>query len=236
MSSALFLNGGAFAARNLVGLVGLCGLAWFANKGRSRPLLAGLSLLFYAVFMNFAAFGWLLSLDPHFTSSSFGAQLIVQQFVSGLAFVALVQLSCEPASAWKDIGALLLATSLGQAYLALMAFIVFWYGDLPDQAAWYLRRTEHGWLWLEVAVVVVGAIGPVIALLFSWVRNHAGPLRVVAACLLVGVFLRDVWLVAPTTEPWSIPAAMLAAASMLVLGWGLSDSMTCLMGGSAHGR
>lgn len=234
--AALFLNGGAFAVRNLVGLAAICGLAWFANNRRFGSLGAGLSLLAYVIFMNFAAFDWLLSLDPHFTSSSFGAQLIVQQLVSGLAFVAVVQLSNEPASAWKDVGALLLATSLGQAYLALMAFIVFWYGDLPDQAAWYLRRTEHGWLWLELAILALGAIGPIIALLFSRVRNNAGPLRVVAVCLLAGVFLRDAWLVAPTTEPWSIPAAVLAAASMLLLGCGLSGSMMRLMGGSADGR
>ncbi len=233
--AAIYLNGGAFASRSLIGLVGLCFLARFANSRGLGQLGAGLALLFYAIFMNFAAFGWFLSLDPRFTSSAFGAQTIIQQLISALAFVAVVRLAPEHAAAWKDIGALLLATTLGETYLILMTFIVLWYGDLPEQADWYLRRTQHGWLWLELAGIGIGSIGPLIALLFSKVRDNAGPLRIVGACLLVGTFAQTVWLVSPVTEAWSVAAGAVAIVAMVGLCWGLTRPMSLVMGDHAHG-
>lgn len=232
--ASLYLNGGALVLRTLVGLIGVTLLASLANRRGLKQLGAGLSLVFYAVFMNFAAFDWLLSLDPRFTSSAFGAQVIVQQLISALAFVAIVRFVPDRSSAWKDIGALLLATTLGETYLVLMTFVVHWYGDLPDQAAWYLRRTEHGWLWLELIGIAIGSVGPLAALLFAKVRDNPEPLRLVGLCLLAGVFIEDVWLVAPTTEAWSVPAAIVAGVAMIGLSWGLIRPLSALMEGEAH--
>ena len=39
-----------------------------------------------------------------------------------------------------DLGGLLIATLLGVVYLEFMTFVVAWYGDLPDKAAWFLKR------------------------------------------------------------------------------------------------
>ena len=235
--AAIYLNGGAIAVLMLVGLIGLDLLTRRANRRGLGQLGAGLALVFYTIFINFTAFGWLLSLEPRFTSSAFGAQVIVEQLLSALAFVALVQVDPEPRSAWKDIGALLLATTLGETYLILMTFIVVWYGDQPTQAAWYLRRTGHGWVWLEVAGIAIGSVGPLIALLFSKVRDHAGPLRVVAACLFVGVFAQAVWLVAPVTEAWSVATGIISVVAMVGLCWGMILPLRRLPGGSAaHGR
>ncbi len=42
------------------------------------------------------------------------------------------------------MAALLIATLLGVVYLEFMTFVVAWYGDLPDKAAWFLKRAEFG--------------------------------------------------------------------------------------------
>lgn len=234
--AALYLNGGAFALRGLVGLVGLCVLAWLGARHPHGSLSAGLALVFYTVFMNFAPFGWLLSLDPHFNSSAFGVQIIVQQLISALALAAVVvRPPPELQPAWKDVGALLMATTLGETYLIVMTFIVFWYGDLPDNAAWYLQRTQHGWLWLEVAGIVIGSIGPLIALLFARVRDNSAALRAVGICLMVGVFLENVWLIAPAAESWSVATGFVASVAMVGLCWGLLGPVERFMEVLAHG-
>jgi hypothetical protein len=232
--AAIYLNPLAFALRSLVGLLGLSLGARLARQGRLSQLTAGLALVFYAVFMNFTAFDWLLSLDPRFTSSAFGAQIIVQQLLSAMAFTALIQQAPADHRGWGDIGALLLATTLGQAYLLLMTFIVLWYGDLPGQAEWYLRRSAHGWVWLEAFGVVFSLVVPLLALLFARIRDRANPLRLVGGCLLLGVFIEDVWLVSPATEAWSGLVAVVAAVAMAGLAFGLTPSMTRWMGGAGH--
>ena len=42
--------------------------------------------------------------------------------------------------ATADLGGLIIATLLGTVYIVLMSYIVIWYGNLPEKAAWYLRR------------------------------------------------------------------------------------------------
>ena len=60
-----------------------------------------------------------------------------------LAAIAVLAPARAIALAKGDIAALLLASALGAFYLGLMTFIVKWYGDQPDDAAWYLARA-HG--------------------------------------------------------------------------------------------
>ena len=211
-----YLNTGFFALR---GLAFLGGLSLFALIAQRRPLgavAAALCLVLYALGMNLSAFDWLLSLDPRFNSSAFGVQMIVTQLIGALAFVILVTDAPSGDKAWADFGALLLATLLGLLYLVFMTFLIYWYGDLPDQASWYLARSRHGWLALEIAGLLIGNILPAIALLFARIRRTPAFLRLVAWAALGGVLVENIWLVAPATGGGTAAAG--CAASLVAAG------------------
>ncbi len=91
----------------------------------------------------------------------------------------------------------MLACLLGEGYLLLMTFVVHWYGDLPEQAAWYLARTHGAWRWL--AIVRHGARRRRAWTGASVCRGPpvARALRVVAGVLLGGILVENIWLVAP---------------------------------------
>ena len=55
-----------------------------------------------------------------------------------------------------DLGALLIATLLGVVYLEFMTFVVAWYGDLPEKAAWFLKRVQFGWISVLITALAVG--------------------------------------------------------------------------------
>lgn len=229
-----YLNVGFLALRSLVGLGVLATLSVVETRGRFGRLCGGLALVVYAIFVDVSAFDWLLSLEPRFTSSAFGVQLAVQHLLSALAFTILTVRAPDQDAVWPDLAGLLLATVLGEAYLMLMSFIVSWYGDLPEQAAWYLRRGHGGWMALEVAGLAIGALGPLAALLFARVRSGPGLLRPVAAATLVGVVLQDIWLVAPATEGASAIAGLVAVAAMAGLFLALSGPLARLTKGPHH--
>jgi hypothetical protein len=195
--AALYLNTGSIGLRSVVLVVGLSLFMLLARRGPLGTLTAGLCLLLYGVGMNLSAFDWVLSLDPRFVSSAFGVRMIFQQIASALALVILLADLPEDDGAWGDWGALLLATVLGESYIVLMTYVIDWYGDLPDQAAFYLARAAHGWRGPLLAAVAVGSVGPILLLLLGRVRHGLSALRLVAAMVLLGVLLEDVWLVAP---------------------------------------
>ena len=208
--------------RTVVVLGALCGFALAARRGPLPPLAAGLCLLIYGAGIDLLAFDWLLSLDPHFNSSAFGVQWIITQLIAALS-VAILTTATEPGDpVWGDFGSLLLAFVLGLLYLIFMTFLIDWYGNLPDQAGWYLRRSRHGWLLLETAGIAVGAVLPLLALLFAAVRRHAAPLKATAAAALVGIVAETICLVAPASGGAATVAGLLGtvAVSGLLIGLG----------------
>jgi hypothetical protein len=225
---ALYLNIGFFAVRGLVFIAGLGFVAWLARHARLGPLAAGLGLTWYAVGMDLIAIDWLMSIEPRYTSSAFGAQIIVEQLVAGLAWVILTTHAAERDTAWGDLGGLLLASLLGETYLILMTFIVQWYGDLPHQAAWYLRRTDDGWVGLDILGASVGSLLPLIALLFSRVRNQASALKLVSVAVLLGVLIENIWLISPIAGPWSAAASLIALVAAGGLALGFADDLAAI--------
>jgi hypothetical protein len=204
----LYLNVAFFALRGSAALIGLSALALLLMRGRGGRLLAAVGLVFYAIAVDFTSIDWILSLSPRFSSSAFGAEMAIRQILAALALLLLL-----PASRREDIGrdlaGLTLAAALGALYLEAMSLIVVWYGDQPDGAAWYLDRVAGGWLWLALAALLLGALAPILALLFAAARNSPQVLRFIGASILLGVALHDIWLMAPNAAPLAAPAALL---------------------------
>lgn len=230
-----YLNPPAVGLRSVAGLGLLSWLAWRLGRQRPGRLEAGLGLCIYALFMNAAAYDWLLSLAPRFTSSAFGAQIIIGQMLTALCCTVLVSDARRDDPSWGDLGALMLATLLGVAYLVLMGLAINWYGNLPEQADWYMTRTRHGWRWLEGAAALLGATVPLLALLFAGVRNHPVALKPVAVCALIGLILEHVWLVSPATEPPSALVGVVAVPTVAALLGAASRALSMRTEGARHG-
>lgn len=204
----LYLNPLAFWARSAMALVGWAVLS--LPVFRRRRLLAGLGLAFHGLAISLIAVDWLLSLDPRFTSSDFAAGVAIGQLLTAFAWAALLQPPDAPPGPLSDLAGLMLACLLGALYLAYMQYVVSWYGNLPEKAAWYLHRSQGLWGWLALASLALGVVLPFLALLLRAVRRDPARLRWVGALVLLGVLLRIVWLVTPA------PTGLLAAALALV--------------------
>ena len=135
-----------------------------------------------------------------------------------------------------DIAALLLASGLGAFYLGLMTFIVKWYGDQPDDAAWYLARTHGLALVLLLGALAFGSAVPILACAWERVRTSALAIRLVGLCTMLGIFLHALWLVNAT-----IVVVLAALASLVVmagLSFGIAPFLERVLGGPmlSHAR
>ncbi|AWN48576.1 hypothetical protein DK419_21300 [Methylobacterium terrae] len=213
--AALYLNPGAFAARGAVALLGWSVLAGLVLTGRCTRLVAGLGLAFYGLTVSLVPMDWILSLEPRFTSSAFGAGFALHQILAALSLAAVASPRGLGAETAPDLANLLLATLLGVLYIGLMSYVVAWYGDLPPKAAYYLRRAGNPYPAVIGAAVAAGGIVPFLLLLLGAVRRSPGALRLVGLLVLVGLALRLCWLVLPA---WGTGAggAALAAGPWLV--------------------
>jgi hypothetical protein len=232
----LYLSQPAFLLRSAVALTGWSVLAVAVVKGRCTELMAGLGLAFHAVVISLVAVDWVLSIDSKFSSSAFAAVIAIQQLLSSLALAAMAGPEPRQSGAIADLAGLIIATLLGTVYLGLMSFIVIWYGNLPDKAAWYLARGHGGWQWLIAAAVIIGALLPLCLLLNEKVRQSRRALRLVGSLILLGVFLHVAWLIAPAFGSGALVAALIAMVALIGIGLGLFDRAVSGLSGGAHAK
>ncbi|HZL32028.1 MAG TPA: hypothetical protein VFC54_13355 [Pseudolabrys sp.] len=210
--ASIYLNAPSFAARSLIGVVGLGMLALFVPRG--GRLVAGLGLFAYAVVISFLALDWNLAIEPPFFSTSFGASVAITQLLAVLALGAVLDAAPRDRA---DLGGLLLTVTLGITYLDFMAVLVIWYGDLPAKTFWFTERLNDGWLALAVATFVIGSLLPVAMLMFARVRRSHTGLGIAGVCELFGLALYQTWLIGPAFGVAAVLAAMVAFGAMTAL-------------------
>jgi hypothetical protein len=218
----MYLNAPSYAARGLVALIGWAAIGVFLNVGKLSLLGAALALVFHGVAISLVAVDWGLSIAPHYSDSAFGAELAIQQLMLALALAAILQPARAIAIAGGDVGGLLLTTALAAFYLALMTFIVKWYGDQPVDAAWYLARAHGLWTAFLVGALLFGAIVPIVGCAWERVRASPSALRVMGVSAAVGIFLHSLWLAGPAAPNLTAAAALLAFVAMGCMSIGLA--------------
>lgn len=222
----LYLNEPFFLARAVLALGGWSILALMIAQERCTTLVAALGLAFYGLMISLVAIDWILSTEPRFVSSAFAAGIALQQILAAFAWAAFMGPETTGSRAAGDLGSLLIAALLGVVYIDLMSYIVAWYGDLPVQAEWYLRRMSGAWGWTIATAVILGAIIPFALLVKSDFRRNWKVLRVVGALILVGIWLHLAWLTAPTFASGWLTAAIVGLVVLAILSFGLAKSLS----------
>lgn len=176
---------------------------------------AGPGLVLYVLTMSFAAFDWVMSLDPHWFSTIFGVIFVVGQGLTTLAF-AIIGLRLvadrEPISGviatkhFHDLGNLMFAFILLWAYVSFSQFFIIWSGNLPEEITWYVHRLHGGWGVIAMIIVLFHFAVPFVLLLSRKTKRKAQVLAKVAAAMIVMRLIDLFWIVAPNfhAEKFSI--------------------------------
>ena len=79
--------------------------------------------------------------------------------------------------------------------------MLIWYGNLPEETAWFLRRQSEPWLWVSLALLFGHFVLPFLALISRLPKRRPAVLAVAGAWLLVMHWLDLYWLVMPEFSP-----------------------------------
>jgi hypothetical protein len=213
-----YLNVPFFLVRAVVYFVVWSGLALFlqrwsermtpdtalALRGRQR-LTSALGLVALAFTVTFAAFDWIMSLEPAWFSTSIGVYLFSGAMVGALSAMAIlfhlvgrgVLADVLNEGHLRAVGKLLFTFVVFWAYIAYTQFYIIWIADIPELTSWYRHRMTGTW-WHYAGVLAVGHFAIPFAILLSRnVKRRSGPMAVIGAWLLLMHFLDVHWLVMP---------------------------------------
>jgi len=172
--------------------------------------ISGPGLVLWAMTITFMAIDWVMSLDPHWSSTIYGMLFMASSglMALGLMIVVLLILKKYPPFAkalapvhFHDLGKLLLAFVMLWAYFAYSQFLIIWAGNLPEEIPWYLGRTHGGYRIVALAVIVFHFALPFALLLSRDLKRNARKLAAVASLLIAIHYVDLFWLIAPNPLP-----------------------------------
>ncbi|HZT77171.1 MAG TPA: hypothetical protein VFA27_10965 [Vicinamibacterales bacterium] len=176
---------------------------------RMQKTSAG-GLVLYGITITLASFDWLMSLEPHWYSTIFGAVIMAGQGLSALAFllVVIVWLSRRPPldtiivrDHFHDVSNLMLAFVMLWAYFSFSQFLIIWAGNLPAEIAWYQHRLDTGWRLLGTFLMVFHFAVPFVLLLLRVVKRTPDYVLKLAVGVLIVRVVDLLWLVDPEFHP-----------------------------------
>jgi hypothetical protein len=240
-NKALYLNVPFFVGRAVFYFAGWLGLAILLNRwsmaqdrtgearwGTRLCRLSAVGLVFYVLTATFAAYDWMMSLEPEWFSSIYGLLVIAGQGAAALslAIIGLRWLAKETAGgeewtqSFNDLGNLLLAFVMIWAYFSFSQFLIIWSANIPEEAIWYVHRSQGGWLVVGMVLIAVHFAIPFFLLLSRRVKRRANMLTVLAVLILAARWVDMVWLIVPAFYPDGVHVHWLDLVLLAAIGLG----------------
>ena len=229
-AKAAWLDTQFLIARDMAGLIALYGVGFMLLRASRldrrrvaavRPAigkstnpsvtrLTTLSVLFlvlYAVVGSLLAFDLVMSLDPHWISTLFGAYVCIGNLYAGLGLLAvlgwLLSDRARSGAEWRDVshdlGKLLFGFCILWTYLFWCHYLPIWYANLPEETGFLIVRLHTApWQNVSWAVLVLNFLLPFPLLLLQWVKRTPRALAGVGAVVVSGMWLERYISVVPS--------------------------------------
>jgi hypothetical protein len=206
---AFWFKLGAFQPR---GMIRSMLYKWWSynNPQRCRSRMSVFSILYmlaFALILSLIAYDLVMSMDPHWYSTLFGAYSFVKAFYIGLGgliiLASILYLYTENgfglrSSDFHDVGKLFFAFCLVWADFFYVQFVVIWYGNISELTSYIIQRTMTApWNSLAWTVFVVCFILPFIILLNKKVKTKPKLMMPLCAAVIVGIWLEHLLLLGP---------------------------------------
>lgn len=205
-----YLNVTFFLIRILIYLVSYSGLGYLLVKySNNEDNLGGMfnynksfkvSCLFLLIFgftMPLFSFDAIMSLEAHWFSTMFGWYNLAALWVSGLSVITLTIILLRKAGyvQWitedhlHNLGQLIFGFSIFWTYTWFAQFLLIWYANIPEEAAYFVKRWEpefKPWFWLNI---VVNFLTPLLVLMARDSKRSVNILKIACIILIGGHWL-----------------------------------------------
>jgi len=163
--------------------------------------------------ITFAGFDWLMSLDPLWASTIFGAYYFSGSFLAAMCLLTIAttwsRSELVTLDHFHNLGKLMLAFTAFWAYIAFSQFMLIWAANLPEENVWFLSRSVGAWKFVEVVLVVGHFVLPFVLLLSRSLKLRPRLLSALAAWQLLMHGVDLYWIVSgasgsPAMPHWTV--------------------------------
>lgn len=165
--------------------------------------------LSFVLTLSLVGYDLIMSMDPHWYSTLFGAYNFIKAFYVGLGGIiilaALLKLSSPitiglESSHFHDIGKLFFGFCLMWGDFFYCQFVVIWYGNIPEETVYIIERIMRApYQVLAWGVFSICFIVPFIILINKKIKTMPKAMIVICTVIIVGMWLEHLLLIGPAT-------------------------------------
>ena len=200
-----------------------------ARVKKRMTMWGGFYIFAFTVVLSLIGYDLIMSMDPHWISTLFGAYNFVKAFYVGLG--ALIILACIlylrhgeasgiTAAHLHDIGKLFFAFCLLWADFFYVQLMVIYYGNIPEETYYVIARTMLApWNKLAWTIFIVCFIGPFVILLNKKIKTKPVFMMIICSLVIIGIWLEHLLLLGPALNHGAQSIPMNLADGLISLGF-----------------
>lgn len=187
---------------------------------------AGPMIMLFALSVNFGAFDIMMSTDPAWFSTIYGVYL----FAAGmLSFFATMILTCYllqksgrvekliNTEHFHDMSKFQFGFIVFWGYIAFSQFLLYWYGNIPEETTWYKHRMEHGWQYIGLLLIGLHFALPFLGTMSRHMRRKKAVMAFWAVFILLVHWMDMLFLIMPYDDT-PVSATMIAGHLICCIG------------------
>ncbi|MFC1639755.1 hypothetical protein ACFL3B_03215 [Gemmatimonadota bacterium] len=225
----VWLSPAFFVARNVIMLLVTWALAFGFAKAAScgserASLLAVLYAFAFVLNQSLLAFDWVMSFDYPWISTLFGGYFFIEAMFGALAVLSLLgmrlmaQGKAERGKTFLDTSTFMFGWSLLWAGQLFAQFLVIWYGNIPEEQLFLVRRLVDAPLReMAICVPIFLFVIPFTVLLSRKAKSSNLVMTILAALVFTGIFIERLLFLIPVAHmnPFVVVLALVALAGPL---------------------
>lgn len=182
--------------------------------------ISAMFLVFFIVSESIMSWDWIMSLDPHWSSTLFGWYVFASFFVSGITMIAMVTVYLKSrgylenvnTSHIHDLAKFMFGISVFWTYLWFSQFMLIWYANIPEEITYFVMRIQVYNLPFFGAVVM-NFLFPVLILINTDFKRITWILVMAGIVILLGHYIDFFNMIMPGTVggSWFIGVSEIAS-------------------------
>ena len=187
--------------------------------------ISAMFLVFFIVTESIMSWDWIMSIDPHWSSTLFGWYVFASFFVSGITTICMVTLVLKSQGHLKevntshihDLAKFMFGISVFWTYLWFSQFMLIWYSNIPEEVTYFVTRINDFNLPFFGAVVM-NFVFPILILINTDFKRLTWILVMAGTVILLGHYVDFFNMIMPSTvgTQWHIGASEIGSLSFFV--------------------
>lgn len=179
------------------------GLKYF----HKQELYSKILIFILAISFTFSNIDWIMSLDPHWYSTLFALKNMVSAFLHGVSVMVLIIFILNRKGYYEflneyhlhDFTRYIFMLCIIWGYFWFAQFMIIWYGNIPEETAYFVFRWNENWKILFFAEIILNWAIPFFVLIPQKTSRSKMAMTIVIFLLIVGQYVEQYLHIIPET-------------------------------------